>query len=252
MFNDEFSLRLEEPDNIMSTPVPTVKQVSTDQVEREILTRERAILAKERELLNRERDLLERERTMMQTSMNGSMALRVPVELTDNLLPEYDPAKMTGLTASQWIQRVESVANAYGWDASFKLLQAVGKLRGAAKLWFEGIAEEVATWTTFRHHLIRSFPSTFDQADVHYHLAQRKKERSETYEQYVYAMRALANRGEVEMSSLFKYILGGFSDKELIKLLSLMEFNNCEELLLKIKRYESVNDRKNFSHQLLL
>ncbi|GLV33478.1 hypothetical protein CBL_20215 [Carabus blaptoides fortunei] len=207
------------------------------------LERERALLERERDLLRRERELFDRERSMTQSGGNVTTIMRAPYELAERLLPEFDPARMSGLSATQWAQRIESVATAYAWDDTLKLMQAVNKLRGAAKLWMDGLVDEITSWEAFKRQLLRSFPSVCDQADVHLQLTKRKKEKGENYESYVYAMRAISRRGNIDNSSLIKYILNGLGDRELARSLALCEFLDIEELLRKIKRLESVDDR---------
>ncbi|GLV46785.1 hypothetical protein CBL_20932 [Carabus blaptoides fortunei] len=139
--------------------------------------------------------------------------LRAPCELTEKLLPEFDPARMTGLSTTQWIQSV---------DRS----------------------------DSFKQELLRSFPSVSDQADIHLQLTKRRRERGESSETYIYSMKAIAKKGQVEISSLIKYILNGLGDRELVRALSLCEFVVIEDLLLKIKRYESLQDRAKFGTQM--
>lgn len=79
---------------------------------------------------------------------------------------------------------MESVASAYGWNHQMLLAQVVRKLKGAAKQWFDCNLETITTWADFKRKLMYSFPSTFDQADIHAALAGRKKGKDETYESY--------------------------------------------------------------------
>ncbi|GLV40943.1 hypothetical protein CBL_08517 [Carabus blaptoides fortunei] len=91
-----------------------------------------------------------------------STKFRTPCEFTEKLLSELDLARMTGLNATQWIQRVDSTGTAYSWDDSLKLVQAVNKLCEAAKLWTGGLVSEVTTWNSFKQELRRRIPSTCD------------------------------------------------------------------------------------------
>ena len=212
--------------------------------------REQALLQHERELLERERKLLERERELL----NGqSLVLEKSMvgyrEIAEQLLPEFEPSLTLGFTAVKWVRRVESIASAYGWDESMLLAQSVSKLRGAAKLWLNSVAEEVHSWEAFKKGLLYCFPSVEDQADVHLSLTKRRMQRGETHESYVYAMKTIARRGEVNEASLIKYILNGMWDKELVKLLTMCDVEDVEGLLRKIRRYESVTDRANFHNR---
>ncbi|XP_046387262.1 uncharacterized protein LOC124156647 [Ischnura elegans] len=208
------------------------------------VARERELLRRERDILDRERRLLEREREMLagRAALAGNASIGQH-EMAERLLPEFDPSLSIGFTAEQWIRRVESVALAYAWEDSMVLTQAVHKLRGAAATWLNSVAEEVYSWEEFKRKLRYSFPSSDDQAEVHMRLSRKKKQRNETYETYVYSMKALASRGDIENASLIRYILNGIGDRELVKLLALSDFQDVEGLLSKIKRYECVVER---------
>ncbi|XP_046407908.1 uncharacterized protein LOC124172512 [Ischnura elegans] len=206
-------------------------------------SRERELLRRELELVQRERELLNRERAMISRRERSEASVMSCRDLAERLLPTFNPSEKNGMTAAQWVKRVEGIADAYSWSNAMLLTQAVGKLGGAAKFWFDSIVEDMRTWADFRDKLVCGFPSSVDQADVHLELMRRQKGRNETYEMYVYTMKTIAKKGEVDDSSLIKYILSGIGDKELSKVLALIEFTSIEHLLRSIKRYENLCER---------
>lgn len=223
-------------------------QPSGSRVVNEDIDREREFLRRERELLERERQLLQREKTFLnestfdRTAGGGLLAGR---DLAERLLPDFDPSKITGFTTERWIQRVEGVAKAYGWSNAMLLAHVVPKLRGAAKQWVECNLEDISTWENFKARLIRSFPSQMDQADIHLALTKRKKGRDETYEEYVFAMKALACRGEIRDDSLIKYVINGLYNRDMVNVLAMQEFQDVDDFLNKIRKYEGMIGRNN-------
>lgn len=52
-----------------------------------------------------------------------------------DIIPEFWPNKLDMLAAEQWVRKISNIA--YKWDDATTLLQAVSKLRGAVKIWFD-------------------------------------------------------------------------------------------------------------------
>lgn len=211
------------------------------QREREMLRRERFLLEKEKELLEREKNL---NATACEQASRFNDSPLISRDVAERLLPEFDPAKATGLTADRWVRRVEGVADAYGWDQSLLLAYVTTKLKGAARQWMDCNLEIVTSWDEFKLQLIRSFPSHMDQSAIHYALSKKKKARDETYEEYVYAMKSLAQRGDIRDESLLKYITNGLADRELVKVLAIQEIHTVEDFLQKVRRYEEIMNRE--------
>nr|XP_022921167.1 uncharacterized protein LOC111429476 [Onthophagus taurus] len=97
----------------------------------------------EKRALQRERELLERQRTLELGTEERQMT---PTGNMSQLLPEFDPDKLDGLTAPQWIQKVEHSIDSFQWNHNIVLFNAISMLRGAAKLWFEGYRGSLSDW----------------------------------------------------------------------------------------------------------
>ncbi|KAK9738046.1 hypothetical protein QE152_g10185 [Popillia japonica] len=83
------------------------------------------------------------------------------------IIPEFDPGKLNFSTATQWIRTVENLSQIFKWDDRTLLFNAIAKLSGAAKMWFEGGKEGIIDWNTFKERLILDFPTAVDAADIH-------------------------------------------------------------------------------------
>lgn len=198
---------------------------------------ERRLLDQERELLRRERDLFERERRINQVEDNKHVHYR---HNAMQVIPEFDPGKLNStLNALQWVAAAENLANIFKWDKKTLLFNAITKLSGAAKMWFEGVQQKVYDWDSFKQQLILDFPTANDDADIHFELSKRRKKWDESYENYVYHMKAIAAKGNFNEHTVLKYIIAGFTDKDIGKLLAISSPHDTHDLLIKIKNYES-------------
>ncbi|KAK9686879.1 hypothetical protein QE152_g36868 [Popillia japonica] len=119
----------------------------SDRREMERLNDAHKLIEWERELLRRERELLQREREILNGTLNQSQSVSPAVankkEIAD-MIPEFNPSKLSSLSSNQWVRKTESIGSAYSLDGTTLALHAAMKLRGAARLWHDG-APDCAT-----------------------------------------------------------------------------------------------------------
>ena len=197
---------------------------------------ERNMLEREWDLLRREKELLKRQKS---AGMYSEERHTVSFGSATQLLPEFNPDKSNSLTAAQWINKVTQLAYTFKWNDDMLLFNAIQKLGGAARLWFEGYRGTLTDWPTFSKQIIIDFPTLIDDADIHFELSKRKKKYNESYEYFVYDVKAVASKGNISERAIIKYIISGITDRELSRLLAVSYPNDIHELLTKIKNYES-------------
>ncbi|XP_071056956.1 uncharacterized protein [Onthophagus taurus] len=181
------------------------------------VNKEYELLLRERELIQRERELLVRERELMNNTFRSLIHREWPAYLRNN-----------------------------GWRRSNKsgvltalTLHASTKLRGAARLWYDGVPECATTWQNFKTEFLKAFPTNFDESAIHAQLMRRKKKKEETYEEYFYEMVAIAKKGSISDQTVIKYIIGGLNQPDLAKVLALQFYSDPIDLLQRIKNYEA-------------
>ena len=77
--------------------------------------------------------------------------------LNEKFLPEFDPGTKI-LSAVEWIEKINDCSVVYEWDDKVKLYLSGCKLRGNAKLWYDGLTHSFLNWEVFSHALIKQFP----------------------------------------------------------------------------------------------
>lgn len=207
--------------------------------ERELLLVERQLMARERDLWNKEKELMERELSNVRSErqhIQNATCFR-PKDVID-LIPEFIPGKKHSLTAIHWIQKVDKIAESYKWNGGTVLLQAVAKLKGAARTWYDGFGLNLDTWEKLREGMIEAFPNNQDESDIHQELMQRKKYKTESYEEYFYEMLMIGKRGSISDRAMVKYLITGLDDRELARTLSVCCDDDPQQLLQKVKAYE--------------
>lgn len=115
-----------------------------------------------------------------------------------DLIPEFDLGVRTSLTVSMWIMTVEQVVKSYQCSGDIALLQAVSKLRGAARTYYDTFGIEVNNGENFQRAVTKTFLSALDKADVLQRLKQRRKNKSESHEEYFYKILTIGKRGVLD------------------------------------------------------
>lgn len=66
----------------------------------------------------------------------------------DRLIPEFDPSDLTQ-NIDDWLCKVNECTAIYHWDDVAKIYIALGKLKGTAQIWYDGLKTMRFAWHTF-------------------------------------------------------------------------------------------------------
>lgn len=62
-----------------------------------------------------------------------------------NMIPEFNPLIDN---ATSWVDVIESYASTFAWSDSMIRYQALNKLKGSAKMWYDSLLRNNHSWTT--------------------------------------------------------------------------------------------------------
>ena len=79
------------------------------------------------------------------------------------VVPEFEPG-MANMNASKWIQKIEQLAEIYGWDEKMKITCMQARLKGLAKAWHDNLPNYIMSWVEWKHLLVQAFPDPQDFA----------------------------------------------------------------------------------------
>ncbi|EAT35964.1 AAEL011914-PA [Aedes aegypti] len=125
------------------------------------------------------------------------------------LVSKFNPKDPTCLSAEEWIKKIDTTAAHYKWKEDTKLHCARLNLEGSAKLWWAGVQSVATTWATFSQKLVNAYPSARDPIFYHNQMSQRKKQKEETLDEYVFTQVAMGKRAGFEESVIVKYVING-------------------------------------------
>ncbi|XP_055633152.1 uncharacterized protein LOC129773564 [Toxorhynchites rutilus septentrionalis] len=198
-------------------------------------------LQQENERLRQQIELLQTQRQLQEalTQLQTRSKMPEPREM-ESLVSKFDPKDPTSLTAEEWVKSINSVARSYNWTDDAKLYCARLQLQGAARLWFEGVRDEVADWSTFTTAIKGGFPSS--KSSIHYHnlMQSRRRLPTETIEEFVYCMNAMGKRGGFDEQTIVTYIINGLTAFLYRSKVSVTNTNTVQDLLTQLKWIEQM------------
>lgn len=145
-------------------------------------------------------------------------------------LPEFNPLSSTSINTTRYVQRVQLLKDAYGWNDRMVVFACQASLKGPAKQWSDSLNEVFTTWHQFSAKLERDFPCTVDEADIDIQLDATRRECSESPVEYYYTMLAIGRTGNLSDLSIIKHIINGINVENLKRHIS-RNYADCNALL---------------------
>lgn len=176
-------------------------------------------------------------------SMSLSMGMKAS-ELRD-LLPNFDPEWENSLEARQWIETVNKVCDKYHIPEEIKLLQASLKLKGSAKLWYQGCQNDISTWGEFVLTLEETFPTVIDRSEYIDKISKRRQGPRETATSYYFEQVSLAKKIQLDDATTINYIIKGVRNAHQRIILASKKHSSLSALLEMMKRMEKVEPKEN-------
>ncbi|XP_055551397.1 uncharacterized protein LOC129733855 isoform X2 [Wyeomyia smithii] len=158
-------------------------------------------------------------------------------EEVKKLLPTF----ASGKDVKKWCANVNHFKMMYNWTDQTTLLYASCQLEGAAREWYKSVQTKIATWTQFQMSIQTAFPDDDNEAEIHLVMSDICKQKTESYEHYVFRAEALAARGHMSEQAKVTYIIRGLSLDPIYDQISSNRFGSCLELLNRIRWCESNN-----------
>lgn len=127
-------------------------------------------------------------------------------------IPIFDPEN-THISAKQWVRAVDDTGNMHRWTEEYKVYMGAPKLRGLAKIWYEGIsATKIITWQELKVKLPLAFPFQQNHAELLTQMMNRKKQANENYTRYFYEKQALLEKCGITGERALSCIISGIDN----------------------------------------
>ncbi|XP_058810925.1 uncharacterized protein LOC131675799 [Topomyia yanbarensis] len=154
-------------------------------------------------------------------------------------LKQLIPLFREGGGVTDWIETIDHYQEIYAWTEKTTLLYATCRLAGAAHQSFLSVRQTILSWMDFKQTILLAFPDHEDEADIHRKLAKCVKDSKESYENYVFRVNALGQRGKLSAAAVIKYIISGLSYDSIYSNIVSRQYTTIYELLAQIRYCES-------------
>ncbi|KAH7933463.1 hypothetical protein HPB49_012905 [Dermacentor silvarum] len=148
---------------------------------------------------------------------------------TSRLVPLFDPTSSDSPTADAWIRWVDDLAEVYRWSDRLTSCNALARLDGPAKMWYDSLQSVNKTWPEWKVELKRAFPTTSGMQRLHRDMEDRIYRRGKPIESYYY---------DLSEETCIEYLITGLNDQDSIRAISTRTYDLPEELLRCLKRLE--------------
>lgn len=138
-----------------------------------------------------------------------------------------------------WLKEFEHTATLFRWNNLQKSLYAKRLLKGAAKAFIRTV--DVFEWNEIKQALSIEFGKKISGAEVHKLLQSTKKKSSENFHEYMFRMREIAMKNNIDDESVIGYIIDGIDDDRVNKVI-LYGALTFDELKLKYDAYEKYKE----------
>lgn len=118
--------------------------------------------------------------------------------LNEKFLPEFDPATKA-ISASDWIEKINDCGRVYDWDEKVKLYLSGCRLRGNAKLWYDGLARTSPDWEGFSRELIKQFPGEEGFGRLFNDVAEYRSKPGQDLQKYCFAKLQKINKLKLDI-----------------------------------------------------
>lgn len=142
---------------------------------------------------------------------------------------------------SKWLQDIEDNAEIFQWTDQQKLIMARRTLSGTTASWLRS-EKTFKTFEELKTAIGKEFPSVVNSKEMHEIMAARKKLESESYHQYLLAIKELGKRAKFPDYVAIQYIVDGIEDREDSKAI-LYGVTTYPSLKEKLQIYELMKEK---------
>lgn len=183
----------------------------------------------------------------------GSMSMNVNAERKansnwllfkdDRLLSEFDPSQ-SGLSVDDWLRKINDCACLYHWDEVTTVYLALGKLKGLARVWYDGLSSNQFTWKEWQDKLRKTFPAKENFSKLFHEAATYKIEPGQNLSEYCFNKLTKLNKLKLNLSDeqIVDCVIAGVSNKQILLSLRAANCKTFVELTQYVLNFQTANE----------
>lgn len=171
--------------------------------------------------------------------------------VNDKILPEFDP-DIKNVSANDWVYKVNVCGEMYDWDNKTKLYLSILKLKGNAKLWYDGLQNSLLTWEVFSLALVKQFPVEESFGEKMEDAVTYKSTPGQDLQKYCFTKLGKINRLQLDLSEgkLVDLIARGIHDETVRTIVlaarckTVADLNKCLSVFPNSDRTKEIKDSR--------
>lgn len=162
-------------------------------------------------------------------------------------VPIFDP-EQNNQNITTWCRKVDEFQKVFNWSEESTIYYALGKLRGLAQTWYNGLTSVDYSWAEWKEKLIIAFPESKDYAEKVDEMTRRRKLPGESITRYYYEKMALINAcGNITGRNAVSCIIYGLTDEHIKNSARARDCAEPEELFMHLRTLKDVNDKDSYT-----
>lgn len=145
---------------------------------------------------------------------NSNVRPNVPYFKDDRLISDFDPNHSN---VNDWLHKINDLAHMYRWDELTIVYLALGKLKGTARVWYDGLRSTRYTWKQWQEMLIKTFPSKINFGKLFYEAATYEAMPGQDLSVYSFTKQSKINKLGIDLSDeqIVDCVIEGIKDKQI-------------------------------------
>lgn len=134
----------------------------------------------------------------------------------DMILANFDPSKSSP-NVEDWLRKTNECAQIYHWDEVSTIYLALGKLKGLARVWYEGLSINNFTWVQWQNLLRTTFPPRQNFAQLFYDASTYASQPGQNLNEYCFTKLSKLNLLKLNFTDeqIVDCIVSGINDNQL-------------------------------------
>lgn len=169
---------------------------------------------------------------------------RPNVSNINTLMSVFDPETTR---IDEWLRKVDEWSQVFGWSEQETACYALQQLRGAAKVWYDGLSSIVRSWPEWQCLLRETFLPVRDMHTLLQNLLFYTADCANSYYEYTFRKLAMINNLKLNFDELdiINLIMGGINDSQIKFSVKTANITNAGQLASYLKMFDRVKSPSN-------
>nr|XP_053612000.1 uncharacterized protein LOC128676087 [Plodia interpunctella] len=175
------------------------------------------------------------------------------VSTLNNIIPEFDPLNDD---INAWLSIIQTYAMTFGWSDETIRYQALNKLKGSGKVWYDSLLRTDSQWPTWKwsewhRRLADSFKIRRNMFELLKEIVNKKPLENQSLYEFYFDIKCKIDRLSLNFTEQDKIsiIVGSIGDNNIGASIEASNFKSCHDLAsyLHGRTFKSKNTKTNFN-----